>query len=64
MGFLVFHETIRIRIREIWKSIFAVQPGALKKTKNSQKLGEDLIFRRRDIDFWNPRPILYRKQPI
>ena len=33
-----------------------------KGTKKSQKGGEDFVFRRRDIDFWNPRQILHKKQ--
>ena len=50
------------QIGKPWNTISSIQPGALKKTKNSQKEGKDFVFRRRDIDFWNPRRILHKKQ--
>ena len=39
------------QIGKPWNIISSIQPGALKKTKNSQKVGEDFVFRRPDINF-------------
>ena len=70
MGFLAFPDTIGTGLGlsetnlENLKSFFAAQPGVLKKSKNSRKVGEDFILSNRDSDFRNPHPILHKKWSI
>ena len=66
--FLIFTSTNGTVVRpsetnwETLKYHFFNSARGTKKTKNSLKRGEDFVFRRRDIDFWNPRQILHKKQ--
>ena len=46
------------------KDLFCSSARGAQETKNSQRVGEDFIFRSRDINFLNPRLILHEKQSI
>ena len=70
MGFLAFPDTIgtglgpsEINLEHL-KSYFCSSARGTQKNKNSQKVGEDFIFRSRDSDFRNPHPILHKKWSI
>ena len=49
---------ISLVIPDTWKRFLGDSASGAKTAKNSQKVGEAMIFALRDLDFWNLRAIL------
>ena len=70
MDFLAFPDTIGTGLGpsetnlDHLKSYFCSLARGTQKTKNSQKVDENVIFRSQDSDFRNPHQILYKKWSI